>query len=112
MKILNADKSLTFETTGGKKFRNAKLVVVEWRDSATHSSRWDRVDDIVDENGEVGTCLSCGWILRNDKTSLVIIPHIAEIVNIHGGIDGASGITIPREAVVQLTYLFPARKGK
>jgi hypothetical protein len=109
--ILNPDTTLTFKTEK-RKFENVRLAVIDWRDSSGHSSRWERVDDILDQSSRAGRCVSVGWVLHDDKDAIVLIPHLAEISGIAGGIDGSSGITIPRECVVKIIYLTRSYKNK
>jgi len=50
---------------------NRKLVMVWWVD-ADGNTDWADSDDIPDV---VQTCLSIGWVYKDNKDVLVIVPH-------------------------------------
>jgi hypothetical protein len=49
-----------------------KLILIEWLDSKRLSEGWEYTEDI---EPSVVICQSVGWILRENKSCIVIMPH-------------------------------------
>lgn len=69
--------------------------MVEWWDSFGCSSSWEEIDDIPKPKPML--CRSVGWIVRESKSSVVIVPHIAEIP--HRSNQGCGDMLIPKCAI-------------
>ena len=75
---------------------NRKLVLVEWLDSR-RGEGWVRLDEL---ESSVTRCLSVGWIVAKDRTSVTLAGHLGE------NPDQCCGdLTIPKKAVVRMTSL-------
>lgn len=68
-----------------------KLVLVEWVDSKRMSEGWEYTEDI---EPSVVTCQSVGWILKENKECIVIMPHMDKNES-----QGCGIISIPKCAV-------------
>lgn len=74
-----------------------KLVLVKWVDSKRLSEGWEYTEDITPS---VVTCLSVGWILKENAECIVIVPHRDENES-----QGCGIIAIPRCAIKHIEVL-------
>lgn len=75
--------------------------IVKWRDSSSLRG-WQSID----ADHSVGIINSVGWMVRETKTAITLTTGISE----HGSVCDA--ITIPREAVTNITRLKQYLQGK
>jgi len=79
-----------------------KLVLIEWMDS--HTGRgWQSLQEITNANNTI-TCRSVGWLVSENKTCKVIVPHIS------GEKDGVvpygcGDISIPASSITKFEVL-------
>jgi len=73
-----------------------KLVHVTWRDSCSPTWKWQDRDGI--EMYGHATCFSVGWLLRDDKTDMVLAAS-------YGGEDVGDVTAIPKGCVVKVRKL-------
>jgi len=75
-----------------------KLVLIEWIDSYSVYEQWDFLSDL--EEPKVIKCKSVGFVVKETKESIMIIPYIS-------GEDegGKGGICIPKICIVSTTEL-------
>lgn len=82
---------------------DARLVLVRWVDSYGCSARWEDIDENFDAP-EIVECESVGWLIYEDKNSLVVVPHIVEATK-RTKRQGCGDMTIPRCAVKSIVDL-------
>ena len=56
---------------------NKKLYMIKWVDSYTLGEHWQHIEDLEKPINLV--CISVGWIEKETKNNIVIIPHISDI---------------------------------
>ena len=79
-------------------------VLVEWEDSYGCSSSWEDLGENESREPEHMRCRSIGWLVRQSKRNVVIVPHLAE--NERMGIkQGCGDMTIPAASILSLTRL-------
>lgn len=78
-----------------------RLVMVEWVDSFGCSSEWQDLSD--DCHPKPVVCRSVGWLMYDDPTCKVIVPHVAETGPATK--QGCGDMTIPTECVRQMVDL-------
>jgi len=80
-----------------------KLVLVKWVDSYGCTSQWNAIPD---KDPVSHYCYSVGWIARENKETLVILPHISpENKAIDSEEHGCGEMAIPMRAVIKITKL-------
>jgi len=84
-----------------------KLVYVEWSDSYGCSSTWQRLEG---EPPEVMICRSVGYLVRQTKHLIVIVPHVTPDRDGEYQM-GCGDMTIPIRAVTRIVTLKVPRKG-
>jgi hypothetical protein len=79
-----------------------KLVLIEWVDS--HSGRgWQDIGKLKEATA-VMHCRSVGWVVAQDKNSVVVVPHLNG--DEEGGINqGCGELSIPKRAIIRTTTL-------
>ncbi len=85
-----------------------KLVLVEWVDSGMGRGGWKPLDEIKDVSDQL-FCKSVGWVTRESKKSIQLVPHLAgdgkTVIE-----QGYGDLVIPRKCIVKITVL--RKKGK
>ena len=77
---------------------------MEWEDSYGCSSSWEDLNESDNREPEHMRCRSIGWLVRQSKRNVVIVPHLAE--NERMGIkQGCGDMTIPTASILSLTRL-------
>ena len=70
-----------------------KLTHIKWIDSCSPSdSNWHKVEEL---HLEPLTCESVGWVLKEDKKSISLAPHMTEGQGLYGV------LTIPTVAILK-----------
>ena len=75
-----------------------KLAVVEWIDSASDSTEWTDLDDIL--KAVPALIESVGWLVKETKDFVHVLPNIPTLTQ--GKQDGFGGIVIPRSAIKKI----------
>jgi hypothetical protein len=74
-----------------------KLVLIEWEDSILGYQGWKTIED---EPNRKTTIYSVGFIVRQNKRSITLYPHIS---NKTGNKEfGAGDIIIPKSAIIKM----------
>lgn len=85
------------------KIDKTKLYLIEWIDSHSMYHGWEYVSDIEAPKGMV--CMSVGWIIKETKDNVMIIPHIADIKNKETDGQVCGAMVIPIVAIIKRTEL-------
>jgi hypothetical protein len=80
--------------------KGARLVLIEWTDSARSPSTWERVSNITASAAPL-RCRSVGWLVKETKAAKVIVPHLS----IEDDPQGCGDMTIPVEAIISVRTL-------
>lgn len=72
-----------------------RLVLVEWVDSYHAPMDWSELDD----DSKILLCRSVGWLARENKDCLTVVPHWTDFEH------GCGEMTIPRVAVKRIQEL-------
>jgi hypothetical protein len=75
-----------------------KLVLIRWVDSYTFSTRWEFIEDIGEL--ELMECVSVGFVVKENDTGIMIIPHISGKNE-----GGMGGLTIPKVSIIEIIEL-------
>ena len=82
-----------------------KLVLIEWVDS--HSGRgWQEIEQLKSAS-ELLYCRSVGWVVSENKNTIVLVPHISGEKNVGIKLCGCGDISIPKRAVTKIRTLKP-----
>jgi nicotinic acid mononucleotide adenylyltransferase len=57
--------------------KNTKLYLITWLDSYNGFEKWEIIDEIHEPTKMV--CYSVGWITKETKDRIMIIPHITDV---------------------------------
>jgi len=76
-----------------------KLVLIEWEDSYNKSNNWELISQM--EIPQRMICVSVGWIVKETKYNILIIPHISDIYNKNSLGTGLGSLIIPKSAIVK-----------
>lgn len=77
------------------------IVLIEWRDAAGGARiGWRPMKEV--ERQETATCYSVGFLLRQTKEEVLVVPHVATIGDQS---DGDAELCIPRSWVKKITVL-------
>ncbi len=83
---------------------NNELYIIEWIDSyKPFDSTWEYIKDI--EEPVVMVCVSVGWIEKETKDNILIIPHISDVTNKDDKGHGSGAMVIPEVAILKKTKL-------
>jgi hypothetical protein len=80
-----------------------KLVLIEWVDS--HAGRGWQDKDRIKMSAEPLYCKSVGWLITENKSCKVIVPHISGEKNRGTILQGCGDLTIPKIAIIKTTIL-------
>lgn len=75
-----------------------KLFLIKWVDSYTLGDKWHSISDM--ETLENMYCLSVGWIFKETKNNILVIPHITDVENKEVSGNGCGMMVIPKAAIV------------
>ncbi len=77
-----------------------ELVIVEWEDSQGCPQGWQFFEDV---SFEPVTIRSVGWVLRENKQSVMLAPHVGRV----GGVEnqGQGIMTIPKRCILRRVTL-------
>lgn len=78
------------------------LEYIEWEDSYGCSSRWSEIDDAADPG--IMICRSVGWVVRESKKLIVIVPHLANLDGEENE-QGCGDMTIPTASILRRVAL-------
>ena len=79
-----------------KSEKQFRLVYVEWEDSHGCSSSWEFIDQC---QPSVTICRSVGWLIHEDKTCKILVPHLLPSNGNNIRAQGCGDMTIPASAV-------------
>ena len=79
-----------------------KLVLVEWLDA--HASKGWNNFDILEQATEPLKCKSVGWLFKETKDCVIILPHVAD-QNSEIESQGCGDVTIPVKSITKITTL-------
>lgn len=85
-----------------KQKNSFRLVYIEWEDSHGCSSAWEFLDQC---QPSVTICQSVGWLIHDDKTCKVLVPHLLPSNGDGHRAQGCGEMTIPASAVRRLVAL-------
>ena len=78
---------------------NKKLYLIKWLDSYMHPSWWEDRDKIKNPVNMV--CASVGWIEKETKDNITILPHISNITDKNYKGQGCGIMTIPKASILE-----------
>lgn len=78
----------------------SRLVLIEWVDSYRAPMEWDEID----QQPVVLKCQSAGWLMRENKECVTIVPHRSDFGH------GCGEMTIPRVAIKRIRDLSVSRR--
>ena len=81
---------------------NVRLVLVEWVDSRSPKSNWQRLSEM--EDSVSCRCVSVGFLLRNGKDTKVLAPNMADIDS-PDNLQASGIIVIPTKSVTAIKNL-------
>jgi hypothetical protein len=88
-----------------KNFAENVPVLVVWEDHFVGDSSWHGLDSV---SLEPQLCTSVGWIVKEDKEHIVLMPHLSPV---RGGTQSGFGeLTIVRAAIRAKKFLCPRKK--
>ena len=80
--------------------KSTKLFVIEWGDSAGDTeNKWRWIEDMPKIKEHI--CISVGWITRETKRIIRVIPHISSYTNKHHQGCGQGIMEIPKSAIIK-----------
>ncbi len=82
--------------------KNGKAYLIEWEDSYGCSSRWE--DIATEREPQALLCRSLGWVMRQSKRFIVLIPHLAKNDDLEAH-QGCGDMVIPLAAIVRVERL-------
>ena len=82
---------------------NKKLYIIKWIDSYNSPSTWEKISEMQKPQSMI--CISVGWIEKESKTNIIIIPHISDIDNKENKGHGCGSMTIPKSAILKRSKL-------
>jgi hypothetical protein len=91
------------------------LVYVEWYDSFSPEG-WLGLEELDEEHLTEMLCMSVGWLIKESKTAVYVVPHVAPADVVKYGEDDPKGwngdgvMGIPRVAVKRIVYLGEKKK--
>jgi hypothetical protein len=80
-----------------------KLVLVKWQDAYNTTVNWKSIREL--EKPKSMICFSVGWIIKQNKQNLLLMPHISDIKNRKSLGDGCGDIIIPKVSVLKIRRL-------
>jgi len=78
---------------------NNKLHIIKWIDSHNAPGIWELISEMPEPENMV--CISVGWIEKETKDNIVIIPHISDINNKENKGHACGAMTIPKLAILK-----------
>jgi len=78
---------------------NNKLCLIEWMDPYTFSDKWESISEMPNLKNTI--CVSVGWIMKETKDNILIIPHISDIGNKNSLGTGCGAMVIPKLSIVK-----------
>lgn len=76
-----------------------KLEYIEWADSIGVGSSWEHMENLA---AKLHVCFSVGWIVKETRKVIVVVPHISPKSNEHNSVDSGCGdMTIPKSAIIK-----------
>ena len=89
-----------------------KLVLVEWLDACSEKSGWHSVEFVTDRM-EALHIRSVGWLARESKQEILLLPHVAGEKNkVPVNLACAGDLTIPKKTIIKMTVLRKSPKEK
>ena len=82
--------------------KSLRLVLVEWLDSRSPESRWQRLTEM--ESAEFCRCVSVGFLIRDNKQIKVLAPNMADI-DYPDNLQASGIIVIPAKSVTAIKDL-------
>lgn len=80
-----------------------KLAYIKWADSYGVGSSWEGIDGLKDE---VHYCHSVGWLVKEGKNVLILVPHLSlRNKSLGSNSTGCGDMSIPVSAIVDIQYL-------
>jgi len=76
------------------------LYIVTWIDSQSPvTNRWEDIEDMLEPKNMI--CISVGWIEKETKDNIVIMPHISDIYDKEEKGHACGLMTIPKVAILK-----------
>ncbi|MDD5353321.1 MAG: hypothetical protein PHS93_09195 [Candidatus Omnitrophica bacterium] len=82
-----------------------KLTLIEWEDSYSTDDKWKSVSAMPKPKRMI--CVSVGWIIKETKNNILIIPHLSDINNKNSSGTGFGEMVIPKSAIRKRKELKP-----
>jgi hypothetical protein len=74
-----------------------KLYLIKWEDSYSSDNKWKSISGMTKPKRMV--CVSVGWLIKETKNTILIVPHITDIKNKNSSGTGLGEIVIPNSAI-------------
>jgi hypothetical protein len=78
---------------------NNKLHIIKWIDSYNAPGVWEEISEMQEPKSMI--CVSVGWIEKETKDNIIIIPHISDIDNKENKGHACGAMTIPKVAILK-----------
>lgn len=85
------------------KKKTTKAVIIEWVDSYSEENTWIPLANIAKPRNLI--CISIGWIEKETKDNITIIPHISDFYAKNNNGCGLGILTIPKVAILRRVKL-------
>jgi hypothetical protein len=92
---------------GPTQTQDFKLVYIQWEDSYGCTSSWER---IAGRSPSVTVCESVGWLVHEDETCKVVVPHLHRPESKDTDASGCGDMIIPASAIRKIVNLKAPRK--
>lgn len=83
------------------------LVLIEWVDSSHVGNGWTSFDDLGHGDDHL-TCLSVGFVIRENRASKLLVPNVADIWQ-PDNLQAHGCILIPKRAIISERVIHAAR---
>ncbi|MDD5006461.1 MAG: hypothetical protein PHS33_08210 [Candidatus Omnitrophica bacterium] len=74
-----------------------KLTLIEWEDSYSTDDKWKSVSAMPKPKRMI--CVSVGWIIKETKNNILIIPHLSDIKNKKSSGTAFGEMVIPKSSI-------------
>lgn len=78
------------------------LVFIEWIDSYAVNPEWVEIEDV---KPEPLSCYSVGWVVGENESCVVVVPHMSDKHHNHARHQGCGDMTIPKCAIIRRVEL-------
>jgi hypothetical protein len=92
--MLSNEKTTTPGKLRGRKKKNPKCWYIEWEDPASEHAGWFDLTEEELSKLHPAVCRSVGWILKENKKYIILVPHLIDKDNL-----GSGDTSIPKSLI-------------